>query len=101
MINHIVMWRFKDTARGKTKTENMAEFAAMLENLVGIIPQIRHLEVGTNVIDSDTASDVVLNSRFDSLEDLDLYNTHPEHQKVIALAKEVVAERRAVDYETP
>ncbi len=99
MLNHIVMWRFKEEAAGKTKEENMTTFKSMLENLVGKIDEIVGLEVGTNVILGETASDLVLNSRFKSLEDLNAYNAHPEHQKVLAFGKEVIAERRAVDYE--
>ena len=99
MLNHIVMWRFKEDAAGKTKAENVATFKSMLENLVGKIDEIVSLEVGTNVIESETASDLVLNSRFKNLDDLNSYNSHPEHQKVLAFGKEVIAERRAVDYE--
>jgi hypothetical protein len=93
------MWRFKDEAAGKSKNENLETFKSMLENLVGVIDEIVHLEVGKNVIESDTSSDLVLNSEFKSIEDLDRYNRHPSHQKVITFAKEVVSERRAVDYE--
>ena len=99
MLNHIVMWRFKEEAAGKTKAENMARFKSMLENLTGKIEEIIHLEVGINLIDSETASDLVLNSQFKSVNDLNTYNNHPEHQKVLAFGKEVIAERRAVDYE--
>ena len=99
MLKHIVMWRFKDEALGKSKAENIETFKSMLENLVGVIDEIVSLRLGKNVVQSDTASDLVLDSEFKSVDDLNAYNTHPEHQKVLAFGKEVIAERRAVDYE--
>ncbi len=98
MLKHIVMWRFKDEANGNSKVENIEKFKGMLEGLVGVIDEIVSLKVGGNVIESDTASDLVLNSTFKSVEDLNAYNLHPEHQKVLAFGKEVICERRAVDY---
>lgn len=99
MLKHIVMWRFKDEAGGRTKEENIEKFKSLLTGLVGVIDQIVTLEVGVNVIGADTASDVVLYSQFASIADLEAYSAHPEHQKVLAFGKEVIAERRAVDYE--
>ncbi len=99
MIKHIVMWRFKEEAGGQTKHDNAVKFKELLEGLVGRIEEIVALEVGLNVVNSDTASDVVLYSEFKSMEDLKTYSEHPEHVKVVAFAKSVVSERRAVDYE--
>ena len=43
-------------------------------------------------------TDVVLYTVFDSKEDLQAYQVHPEHQKCVAFISAVVAERRVVDY---
>ncbi len=99
MLKHIVMWRFKEEAMGKSKSENIDTFKTMLENLVGIIDEIVSLKVAKNIIPGDTGSDLVLNSEFHDIDSLNVYNQHPEHQKVLAFGKQVISERRAVDYE--
>lgn len=99
MIKHIVMWKLKDHGWGAGKTDNARKMKALLEQLKGSIPEIRHIEVGINVIPSEAPSDVVLYSEFATKEDLEAYQKHPEHIKVAAFIKEVVLDRRVVDYE--
>ena len=64
-----------------------------------IIPEIRRLEVGLNVKDSERAADVMLYSEFDSPADLAAYIQHPAHQEVVTFVREIAAETRVVDYE--
>lgn len=99
MIKHIVMWRLKDSAGGASKEENAKELKKRLQSLKDKIREIKHIEVGINISGSDAASDVVLYSEFDSMEDLDAYQKHPEHQKIVSFAGEIRSERRVVDYE--
>lgn len=99
MIKHIVMWKFKENALNNTREENIDEFVTRLEGLVGVIDEIVSLTAKKNILPGETASDLVLLSEFASLEDLEKYNSHPEHQKVLAFGKEVICERRAVDFE--
>ncbi len=99
MIKHIVMFRLKGSAGGAGKQENAKEMKKRLESLKDKIREIRHIEVGINISGSDTASDVVLYSEFDSMEDLDAYEKHPEHQKIVSFVSEIRSERRVVDYE--
>ena len=99
MIKHIVMWKFKESALNNTQEENINEFASRLEALVGVIDEIVSLKTGKNILPGETASDLVLLSEFNSMNDLEKYNNHPEHQKVLAFGKQVIAERRAVDFE--
>ncbi|MGE4503865.1 MAG: Dabb family protein [Desulfovibrionaceae bacterium] len=99
MIKHIVMWKLKETALDSTASENAAQMKDMLEGLQGIVPTLLHIEVGTDTFGCVPECDVVLYSEFASREDLDIYQAHPAHQKCVAFIKQVVAERRAVDYE--
>ena len=99
MIKHIVMWRLKDSADGASKQENAKNLKNYLEALKDKIREIRHIEVGINISGSDAASDVVLYSEFDSMEDLEAYQKHPEHQKIVSFVNEIRSERRVVDYE--
>ena len=99
MIKHIIMWRLKETANGAGKEENARKLKERLESLKGKIGVIKHIEVGINIKYSEAASDVVLYSEFDSLDDLEAYQKHPEHQRIVGFVNEVRLERRVVDYE--
>jgi len=99
MIKHIVMWTLKDSALGADKAANARKMKEQLEALPGRIPCLRSLEVGTNVFAASPACDVILYSVFDTRADLDTYQVHPEHLKVVAFVKQVVAARSVIDYE--
>ena len=100
MIKHIVCFRLADEAEGKTKAENAQIIKEGLENLVNLIPQLRKIEVGINHPGtSATNFDIVLYSEFDSIDDLNTYQEHPEHKKVGAYIVKVKTDRVCVDYE--
>ena len=46
-----------------------------------------------------TNYDLALYSEFDTFEDVDIYQEHPEHKKVAAYIGKVRISRAAVDYE--
>lgn len=99
MIKHIVMWRLKEAAEGASKLENAAKMKAMLEALKPVIPQIQNLEVGMNMVEANAAYDVALYSEFAGLEDLDIYQKHPDHEACKEFIGKIVSERAFVDYE--
>ena len=99
MIKHIVFWRLKDSALGKSKLDNSRELKAVLEGLKDKIDTIKEIEVGINVNNSEAAYDVALYSEFDSPRDLETYQKHPEHVKVAGFVNEIREERAVVDYE--
>ena len=82
MIKHIVMWKLKEFAEGKNKLENAQIIKRDLEALQDKIKEIRHIEVGININESEQAYDVVLYSEFNSIEDLNIYQNHQEHLRV-------------------
>lgn len=98
MVGHIVLWKLKDTAEGKTAAENAAIMKAMLEALSGLIPELKSLTVSTDVFAAIPETDVVLYTVFETAEDLQTYQVHPEHKKCVGFISAVVAERRMVDY---
>lgn len=100
MLHHIVMWKLKDQALGLDKVGLAQELKKRLEALVGPVPEIRAFQVGLNVVPGDTARDVVLVSAFDDLAALERYAKHPRHLEVVEFVKQVVEERRAVDFES-
>ena len=82
MLKHIVLFKLKENAEGASKEQNAKKIKADLEALKGVIPQIRHIEVGINCIPGDAAYDVALYSSFADEKDLSIYMKHPEHVKV-------------------
>ncbi len=95
---HVVMWTLLDQAAGATQQENAQQLKTMLEALPPRIPQIRRLEVGLNQASCKAACDVVLITVFDNVADLETYQKHPDHQKVVDFARQVVDQRHVVDY---
>jgi hypothetical protein len=98
MLRHIVMWRFKDEAEGKTKLENMEYAKEKLLALKGVIPEIRHIELGFNVSESDMAYDMVLIIEFADRDALGRYNIHPRHKEVSEYVTKVRTDRAVADY---
>lgn len=100
MIKHIVMWRLHDEANGKSKQENATEFKRRLERLPVKISSIKSMEVGIGYNEAEGAIfDMVLTTSHDSKEKLTEYAVHPDHMEVVAFAKDIVVERKVVDFE--
>ncbi|OIN99825.1 MAG: stress responsive protein [Desulfovibrionaceae bacterium CG1_02_65_16] len=99
MVKHIVMWTLKDSAAGADKAANARKMKELLEALPAKIPFLRELSVGIEVFAATPPCDVILYSSFDTRDDLDAYQVHPEHLKVVAFVKQVVAARSVLDYE--
>jgi hypothetical protein len=99
MIKHIVLWKLKDFAEGSTKQQNALKIKIMLEDMRGKIPGMLKLEVGLNFETSETASDILLYTEFESRDALNVYQDHQVHLKVKNFIPLVRTERRVVDYE--
>lgn len=99
MLKHIVMFRMKEEAEGCSKAENIQKLVELLKGLKDKIPVVRSIEVGVNIGRSRNASDIILYSEFDSMEDLATYRDHPEHQRVVEVIDRICTERRVIDYE--
>lgn len=100
MIKHIVMWKLKEKAHGKTKKDNGIAIKNMLEDLNGKIPGMIRLEVGMDFSVTESSGDIVLYSEFKDRKSLDDYQTHPLHEAVKPYVLEARSERRIVDYES-
>ena len=89
MIRHVIMWKFKDNYNGETKDEIIAHAESILLSLRPIIPEIRSMKFERDVLRSERSFDAIYITEFDSLEALEIYRVHPEHQKVAAYIAEV------------
>ncbi|WP_233569337.1 Dabb family protein [Alloprevotella sp. OH1205_COT-284] len=98
MLKHIVMWRFKDGAEGQSATQHAAWMKQQLDALVGVVPEIRSLECGIDVLRTPVSFDAVLTVVVDNIEALSRYANHPAHLKIAERAKLIADTRVAVDY---
>ncbi len=99
MIRHIVMWKFKPEAAGKSREENMEKVKRDLLALVQIIPEIKRMEIGFDITHSDMSMDLLLLTEFSSVEDMKIYANHQEHLKVSAFVRSVIETRVVLDCE--
>jgi len=100
VIKHIVMWKLKDSHEGMSKDELMDKIKQDLESLKSAIPEIKDMEIGRNSNELPTSFDVALYSEFESKEDLETYQNHPEHLKVAEFIRQARTNAVVVDYET-
>lgn len=98
MLRHIVLFRFKEEAEGKTKMENVLATKEMLEALPAKIPLILESRVFINKEGADPENaDLILISDFRSQEDLDAYIVHPDHKAVGAFMRPLRESRMGID----
>ncbi len=98
MIKHIVMWKLKEQAEGKSKAENAQLIKEKLLALPAKIPEILKIEVGVNISSDPTAFDAVLVSEFADEAALKRYIEHPAHREAAAFVASVREGRAMADY---
>jgi len=98
MIEHVVLWKFTD-GEGRTREENMAYVRERLLALPAIIPEIKFMQFGRDVSHTEMSFDMMLVTRFDSLEALHTYKVHPAHMAVSQYVKKVRTARVVLDAE--
>ena len=99
MIEHVVMWKFADTAEGKTREENMQIVRDRLMALPAVIPEIKFMQIGTDVSRTEMSYDMMLVTRFESLDALHTYKVHPAHVEVASYVAKVKVARVVLDAE--
>lgn len=100
MIKHIVMFKLSENADGKTKKENLDIALNMLKNFKELIPVIKDFKAVANSADAPNSNyDIALICDFESIDDLNEYQNHPEHLKFGKFITQVRESRACIDYE--
>lgn len=98
MVKHIIIWTLKEMPEDE-KAKVKEGIKSGLEGLKGLVPQIKDIRVVIDHLPSSTG-DLMLDSTFESAEDLAGYSKHPSH---VAVANEKVrpytAKRSCLDFE--
>ena len=97
MLRHIVLLRMNATSDAEREA-SVARLSEALTALPALIDQIRELSVGANVVVRPGNWDLALTVDVDDAAALEEYREHPDHQKVLRLINELVADRCAVDF---
>ena len=99
MIEHVVMWKFADSAEGKSREENMQIVRERLLALPAVISEIKFMQIGRDVSRTDMSYDMMLVTRFESLDALHTYKVHPAHVEVASYVAKVKTARVVLDCE--
>lgn len=91
MVHHLVFFKLNEGVAA-------AEAVALLHGLRGVIPELQTLEAGESLLGADRQWDVGLYTTFASLDALEAYRVHPEHQKVVNWIKANTSDRAVVDF---
>ena len=91
------MWRFLDDAEGHSKAENMDIVKERALALVPIIPQVKSMQIGKDILHTQASYDFVLIADFENDTDLKTYINHPDHKKVGEYLAKVTADRVSID----
>lgn len=99
MVNHIVMWNFKEELTDEQKAEAGRIIKESLEAVKEKAEGVISLEVSVNGLASSN-KDIALISCFETVEALNAYQVHPDHIKAGAYVKEMTCDRACFDYES-
>jgi hypothetical protein len=85
MITHVVLFKLKDRS-----PEALEVTRRVLSNMKGKIDVLLDLDVGSDVLHLDRSYDIALIAKFNSLADIQIYDSHPLHVEVKAHLKTVL-----------
>ncbi len=95
MIKHIVCFKLIDNSE-----ENKLKAKEVLLSMVGNVPLLRGIEVGTDFLGSPRSYDVILITTLDDKASLDAYQVDEYHVNVVKKhMHSVVSTSVAIDYE--
>lgn len=94
MLTHIVCWKYKP----ETTEEERADHIAKLRALPGMIPNIESFNVGRDILHLERSFDTGLVAVYPDRAALNYYNEHPEHQKVVAIGRQIAERVVSVDF---
>ena len=99
MFTHIVLWKLRETAGGRSREENARLMKERFEELANMLDGLRRLEVGIDVVHTPESADVVLITEFESRAAYEAYAVHPAHKALSQFISDLRVERRVIDYE--
>ena len=95
MIKHIVCFKLKDNS-----LENCLKTKEVLLSMKDNVSLLKDIQVGIDFLHSERSYDIILETLFDTKEDLELYQKDPYHCEIVKKHMHAVRSASiAVDYE--
>src|SRR6476620_746158 len=94
MLIHVVCWKYRPDVEEASK----AEHRCRLRGLMREVPGIERLDVGADVLRLDRSYDTGLVAEFADVAAPEAYNGHPNHQKGVAVGREIAGTVMSVDF---
>jgi acetate kinase len=96
MITHVVLFKLKDRS-----PEAIEATMQVLNNMKGKIDVIQDMAVGKDVLHLERSYDIALIVKFNKLDDIKIYDTHPLHEEVkLHMSKVLDGRSVSVDFES-
>ena len=96
MVRHIVSWNFNPDLTPEQRKAVGEEVVSKLTALKDKIPCLVEIKAFCPPLDSSSC-DLALYSEVEKVEDLPVYQNHPEHQAVVKIIKANFTDRRCID----
>ena len=94
MLTHVVIWKYRSDVDQDTRNQHLN----MLRKLSEVIPELRSLSVGFDILDLPRSYHTGLVALFDDRAGLDAYTVHPEHIKVADFGRTISEHVASVDF---
>ncbi len=98
MVKHVVMFKLKDYPAFNERQFKLMTIKQELDGLKDKINVIQSFEIGINFNITPNAFDIVLVSEFENISDLNKYQEHPEHVRVVEIIKASTVSAAVSDY---
>jgi hypothetical protein len=96
-VSHVVMWHLKGETPAE-KAVSAERVKSVLLPLVETIPEIISMSLHDSVVHEARNADLILLSEFATLDDLQTYQVHPDHEAAAAVIREVTTARVVGDW---
>jgi hypothetical protein len=94
MLIHIVCWKYKGDINDAEREDHREKLRA----LESVIPEVRRMAVGEDILHLDRSFDTGLVVDFEDAEALQRYTDHPQHLEVALLGKTIAEKVVSVDF---
>jgi hypothetical protein len=94
VLIHIVCWKYREDVDDSSRAHHRERLAS----LDGLVPGMRGLDVGEDVLHLDRSFDTALVAEFDDMASLEAYTVHPDHHVVVAIGREIADKVMSVDF---
>ena len=97
MITHVVMWKFQEKINTAEREEIAGQMKTEMEDLCKTIPRLHDFHMQIHPL-AGSNTDILLTCTFETLSDLESYQTNPSHLAIKKNFSGYFASRSCMDY---